>query len=474
MKYIMRFCIRPIKKEPSSSSSCSGDDALVLPGTLQGSDTDGIRQKLSNAAFKGRNSSCRRKREFIPDEKKDELYWERRRKNNEAAKRSREKRRINDMVLENKLIRLGEENASLKAELLSLKLRFGLVSSTAYAQEVQKISSASAVLYKDLASPGAGHVSVFRDSESGSSCISVIKHSPHIAHFDVPKTSTMTQDGALRASEVVKQELIEGGGYTRDIREGSGPYEVYSNYNVGSFSGTSSQASPPLPIIRSPSNSPRTLDGDEGAASKSSDGEDEQRVPKGPVPSPLDPKSISPSTVNVPEASSSALPHKLRIKARAVQIKVEAIDPDYDTQDKGHANMDLSVKGCYTPSQRVESDLMKSSLSPLSVQVANFQGWAHQPGHWQADHPETLQNNHKSRIYPSSPDRLTDKLIVDLKEGPLTNAESENLYLKQGIAKLSAEVASLKRLITNRQVSVVELGKSTPDHALLSKGCYAE
>ncbi|KAK7940170.1 hypothetical protein WMY93_003496 [Mugilogobius chulae] len=43
------------------------------------------------------SSSLRRKREFIPQDKKDEGYWDKRRKNNEAAKRSREKRRMNDM-----------------------------------------------------------------------------------------------------------------------------------------------------------------------------------------------------------------------------------------------------------------------------------------------------------------------------------------------------------------------------------------
>ncbi|KAK1876926.1 Nuclear factor interleukin-3-regulated protein [Dissostichus eleginoides] len=31
------------------------------------------------------NMNCRRKREFISDEKKDACYWEKRRKNNEAA-----------------------------------------------------------------------------------------------------------------------------------------------------------------------------------------------------------------------------------------------------------------------------------------------------------------------------------------------------------------------------------------------------
>ncbi|XP_029913551.1 nuclear factor, interleukin 3 regulated, member 6 [Myripristis murdjan] len=72
-------------------------------------------------------SAIRRKREFIPHDKKDEGYWDKRRKNNEAAKRSREKRRVNDMVLENRVLSLLEENARLRAELLALKFRFGLV-----------------------------------------------------------------------------------------------------------------------------------------------------------------------------------------------------------------------------------------------------------------------------------------------------------------------------------------------------------
>ncbi|KAK5885439.1 hypothetical protein CesoFtcFv8_019146 [Champsocephalus esox] len=73
------------------------------------------------------SSSLRRKREFIPVDKKDDGYWDKRRKNNEAAKRSREKRRVNDMVLESRVMALLEENARLRAELLALKFRFGLV-----------------------------------------------------------------------------------------------------------------------------------------------------------------------------------------------------------------------------------------------------------------------------------------------------------------------------------------------------------
>ncbi|XP_054463681.1 ras-interacting protein RIP3-like [Anoplopoma fimbria] len=87
--------------------------------------------------------SCRRKREFISDEKKDACYWEKRRKNNEAAKRSREKRRLNDMVLENRVIALNDENVRLKTELLQLKLRFGLISTASYIEKSQQMGGSS-------------------------------------------------------------------------------------------------------------------------------------------------------------------------------------------------------------------------------------------------------------------------------------------------------------------------------------------
>lgn len=59
----------------------------------------------------------RKRRDFIPNELKDEHYWERRRKNNLAAKRSREKRRLNDIVLETKVLELTNINNVLKLKL---------------------------------------------------------------------------------------------------------------------------------------------------------------------------------------------------------------------------------------------------------------------------------------------------------------------------------------------------------------------
>ncbi|XP_070684002.1 nuclear factor interleukin-3-regulated protein-like [Pempheris klunzingeri] len=108
-----------------------------LARTLLGH-TFGLKRKegLAAAAEAKAGSSCdedsstRRQRQFISDEKKDEGYWDKRKKNNEAAKRSREKRRANDMVLERRVLGLLEENARLRAELLALKFRFGLVKDT--------------------------------------------------------------------------------------------------------------------------------------------------------------------------------------------------------------------------------------------------------------------------------------------------------------------------------------------------------
>lgn len=99
------------------SPSCSGQESHVLHAER-------------DFVCKGR----RRKREFIPEEQKDALYWEKRRKNNEAAKRSREKRKINDHVLESHLEALKEENAKLNAELMAIKVHFGLVYPVAYPQ----------------------------------------------------------------------------------------------------------------------------------------------------------------------------------------------------------------------------------------------------------------------------------------------------------------------------------------------------
>ncbi|KAI3381907.1 hypothetical protein SNEBB_010206 [Seison nebaliae] len=59
------------------------------------------------------------------DLKKDELYWERRRKNNEAAKRSRDARRMKEDEIALRAAILEQENLRLKVELKTLQQEFG-------------------------------------------------------------------------------------------------------------------------------------------------------------------------------------------------------------------------------------------------------------------------------------------------------------------------------------------------------------
>ncbi|KAM8827546.1 nuclear factor interleukin-3-regulated protein isoform 2-T2 [Spinachia spinachia] len=301
--------MQSMKQEVVSSQPYSGED------TLQGASRDMIGHEISAVPFKAK-ASRRRKREFIPEEKKDYLYWERRRKNNEAAKRSREKRRINDMFLENKLMALGEENASLKAELLSLKLKFGLVSLAAYTEELQNASSSANLnLYQEFVPHNAGQSSSSSALELlhlRSSCISVIKHLPHM-----PETHTGTHgsSGICRTAGV-KQEPAATSSYEQ---ERSSPYEPYRGPLPGVFSQPASLLQP----SRSASNSPGSSD--DGVVSKLSDCDDEQQVPKGLAPSITDLQSVIVSTHKVPEAGS--LPHKLRIKATSPTCETGAISP---------------------------------------------------------------------------------------------------------------------------------------------------
>ncbi|KAM9735605.1 LOW QUALITY PROTEIN: nuclear factor interleukin-3-regulated protein [Menidia menidia] len=222
-------------------------------------------------------ASCRRKREFIPEEKKDPQYWERRRKNNEAAKRSREKRRQSERVLGGRLLALGEENAALRAELRALKLRFGLLSSSAYARELQQPP------------PGPPE--------------------PPPGPPPEPRVSVIRPPSLLTAA--------------------------VNRRSPGAPRTCPGPGRPPPPPGSS-SSSPRSS-------------EDEQRVPRGPPAPP----------------GRSALPHKLRIKARGVSVKVEAPDPEYE----GGAGPE--------PGQ------------PLSEQVSSMQRWS--PPHGPLLGPGPLQ-----------------------------------------------------------------------------------
>lgn len=99
---------------PSSSNSSCSDSSNSSPDR---------QQNQGYALLNGK--SRRKKRSFIPENKKDSIYWSQRSKNNISAQRSRVKRRVNDLVLETKLTQLSNENQILRAKIDMLAKKFG-------------------------------------------------------------------------------------------------------------------------------------------------------------------------------------------------------------------------------------------------------------------------------------------------------------------------------------------------------------
>ncbi|KAF5895905.1 nuclear factor interleukin-3-regulated protein-like [Clarias magur] len=98
----------------SSSACCSARDANAYE--CHWNCAHGFECDLSVNA----NVPTRRKREFTPDELKDDTYWMKRSRNNEAAKRSRERRRLEERLLEERARHLFRENEELKAALSAI------------------------------------------------------------------------------------------------------------------------------------------------------------------------------------------------------------------------------------------------------------------------------------------------------------------------------------------------------------------
>ena len=59
-------------------------------------------------------------KQFVPEQEKDKLYWDKRQRNNEAAKRSREMRHLKEKETHEKLDRLSKENEALRVAITLL------------------------------------------------------------------------------------------------------------------------------------------------------------------------------------------------------------------------------------------------------------------------------------------------------------------------------------------------------------------
>uniref|UniRef100_A0A3Q3J1K4 BZIP domain-containing protein n=1 Tax=Monopterus albus TaxID=43700 RepID=A0A3Q3J1K4_MONAL len=93
---------------------------LVLSSVPGGELFDPRKHKFSEDELKPQPMIKKAKKVFVPEEQKDDKYWERRKKNNLAAKRSREARRLKENQITVRAAFLEHENTALRLEVTEL------------------------------------------------------------------------------------------------------------------------------------------------------------------------------------------------------------------------------------------------------------------------------------------------------------------------------------------------------------------
>ncbi|KAF7204807.1 transcript variant X3 [Nothobranchius furzeri] len=98
---------------------------LVLSSVPGGELFDPRKHRFSEEELKPQPMIKKAKKVFVPDEQKDEKYWQRRKKNNVAAKRSRDARRLKENQITVRAAFLERENAALRTEVSELRKECG-------------------------------------------------------------------------------------------------------------------------------------------------------------------------------------------------------------------------------------------------------------------------------------------------------------------------------------------------------------
>ncbi|KAF1374164.1 hypothetical protein PFLUV_G00246710 [Perca fluviatilis] len=110
---------------------------LVLSSVPGGELFDPRKHKFSEDDLKPQPMIKKAKKVFVPEEQKDDKYWQRRNKNNVAAKRSREARRLKENQITVRAAFLERENAALRTEVAELRKECGHHKNTASRYEAK-------------------------------------------------------------------------------------------------------------------------------------------------------------------------------------------------------------------------------------------------------------------------------------------------------------------------------------------------
>ncbi|XKL65252.1 hypothetical protein PGB90_008672 [Kerria lacca] len=335
--------------------------------------------------------SQRKQREFIPDNKKDESYWDRRRRNNEAAKRSREKRRFNDMILEQRVVELSKENHILKAQLAAIKEKFGINGENFVSVE-----------------------QVMASLPSNEQVLSITKRTK----LSNPTPLMYSPSPSPIPTSVIHQAPVHTNGNTGTPSPGHSLYSQNSsqhdNHNYSESEPYSSYFSPVLPPLHPPmfeaaSNSVLNL-----SRSRSSGPPSPYELSSGSSDENSAPISLTLASVS---AANNSLPHKLRHKSHLGDKDVAAT-----------ALLSL---------QAIKQEPVSSRSSPP----------------WDGEGSSDERDSGISLGLDWSMKKASSKNIAKPPSSPVPEIEnpSEGVHLKSEVARLASEVASLKSLISSRE-----------------------
>ncbi|XP_040215497.1 thyrotroph embryonic factor isoform X2 [Rana temporaria] len=98
---------------------------LVLSSVPGGELFDPRKHRFAEEELKPQPMIKKAKKIYVPDDLKDEKYWNRRKKNNVAAKRSRDARRLKENQITVRAAFLEKENTALRTEVAELRRELG-------------------------------------------------------------------------------------------------------------------------------------------------------------------------------------------------------------------------------------------------------------------------------------------------------------------------------------------------------------
>ncbi|KAJ8273228.1 hypothetical protein GJAV_G00099180 [Gymnothorax javanicus] len=121
----------PVPGPPSTNTdgvmvNFDPDPADLALSSVPGQDAfDPRRHRFSEEELKPQPMIKKARKMLVPDEQKDDKYWTRRYKNNEAAKRSRDARRLKENQISVRAAFLERENAALRQEVADMRKELG-------------------------------------------------------------------------------------------------------------------------------------------------------------------------------------------------------------------------------------------------------------------------------------------------------------------------------------------------------------